>query len=50
MKLESVASEIGKLGTFVAIVTFLVLSIRYFIKISLEDGEVMDKIGTMETL
>ena len=32
-KLESVANDIGALGTIVAIITFVVLLVRYYIKV-----------------
>ena len=37
--MESVASDIGKLGTAVAVITFVALMINYIIDCSKEQGE-----------
>lgn len=52
VKLESVAEDIGKLGTLVAILTFLALVIRLFIRFGTEEDEIgyWDKVFEMETL
>lgn len=43
------ASDIGKLGTIVAVITFIVLVVRYLIKIALEN-QFSESIWSYETL
>lgn len=43
-KLETIANEIGKIGVYVAILTFIVMTIKLIINTAIDDANVNQKI------
>lgn len=46
-KLETIASEIGKIGVYVAILTFIVMTIKLVIQRAVQDSSALISLGTL---